>query len=151
MKQISILLLFIIALSCKEENKKIDVKDIKKSIVTNFLKDVKSLENNTLKNPVKQFKKEAKTSVREIIKINKDNIIAALKKAEKFKYAVVIVEDHTIVKITNLENCKPSGSWSACMPKGEGYIKKGVLVYQNNYINNVIGLPDNQERLLYLF
>ena len=37
------------------------------------------------------------------------------------------------------------------MPKVSGYIKKGELQYQNDFMNNVIGLPDNQERYMYLF
>jgi hypothetical protein len=37
------------------------------------------------------------------------------------------------------------------MPKCEGYIKKGKLNYKSNYMNNIIGIPDNQERVAYFF
>jgi len=37
------------------------------------------------------------------------------------------------------------------MPHAEGYIKKGGLTYKKDYINNIIGLPDAQERTMYLF
>ncbi|WP_034060465.1 hypothetical protein [Lacinutrix jangbogonensis] len=167
MKKISILLIFIIALSCKKETKPVKTKVETKTTQTTipkskekttvkittivFLKDVKSLEKDTSKNPIENFKKRASGSVKRVIKINKNNIEASLIKAKDYKYAVITVGDYTILKITDLDNCKPSGSWKACMPKGEGYIKKGKLIYQNDYINNIIGLPDNKERLLYLF
>ena len=166
MKKISILLILVLAFSCKNENKTVEVEKVnetktstKRSVTkveTNitaipFLKDVKNLEKDTSKNPIETFKKDVESSVKEVIKINKDNIKEALLKAKDYKYAVIIVEDHTIIKITDLSNCKPSGSWSACMPNGEGYIKKGELQYKNDYINNIIGLPDDKERLLYLF
>ena len=82
--------------------------------------------------------------------VNKDNIKDALAKAKDFKNVVITVDNHTIVKL-DVNDCKPSSAWSACMPKAEGYIKKGDLVYQNDYANNIIGLPDGQERLLFLF
>ena len=37
------------------------------------------------------------------------------------------------------------------MPKAEGYIKKGSLNYNNDFANNIIGVPDNQKRIMYLF
>jgi hypothetical protein len=37
------------------------------------------------------------------------------------------------------------------MPRAAGYVKKGDLVYMNDYVNNVIGAPDAQKRMLYLF
>ncbi|WP_055447318.1 hypothetical protein [Lacinutrix mariniflava] len=166
MKQISILLIIIMALNCKNETKPVAIektvttetsipKPIEK-VVTNtasipFLEDVRSIEKETSKNPIEAFKKDANSIAKEVIKINKDNIKESLIKAKDYKYAIIIVEDHTIIKITDLNNCKPSGAWSACMPNGEGYIKKGDLEYKNDYINNIIGLPDSKERLLYLF
>ena len=169
MKHITIVLLCIIALSCKEEKKQIAtpkntktetttsnqkkiklVQTVDKTVNIAFLENIKSLKNDTSRNPIATFKTEASTSAKEIISLNKANISAALDKAKNFKYAVITVEDHTIVKL-DLHDCKPSGSWSACMPKAEGYIKKGELIYQNDYANNIIGLPGRQDCQLYLF
>lgn len=166
MKKISILLILVLAFNCKNENKTVEIEKVNatkistqhsvENVETNitsipFLEDVKNLENDTSKNPIQDFKKSIENSVKEVINVNKNNIKESLIKAKDYKYAVIIVEDHTIIKITDLSNCKPSGSWNACMPIGEGYIKKGELQYQNDYINNIIGLPDDKERLLYLF
>lgn len=38
------------------------------------------------------------------------------------------------------------------MPFGNGYVKKKLkLSYIEDYINYIIGLPDNQRRILFLF
>jgi hypothetical protein len=37
------------------------------------------------------------------------------------------------------------------MPYVEGYVKKGELQPKADYANNIIGLPDTQERIMYLF
>lgn len=116
-----------------------------------FLRDVKSLEKDKSINPIESFKKEASKTAKKVIKINKSNIAKSLDKIEDYNYAVITVGDYTIIKITNLEDCKTSGAWKTCMPMAEGYIKKGELRYQNDYLNNIIGLPDTQERLLFLF
>ena len=115
-----------------------------------FLKDIKSLEKDKSANPIEAFKTKATNIATEVVKLNKDNIKDALAKAKDFKNVVITVDNHTIVKL-DVNDCKPSSAWSACMPKAEGYIKKGDLVYQNDYANNIIGLPDGQERLLFLF
>ena len=37
------------------------------------------------------------------------------------------------------------------MPYAEGYIQKGKLIPQSDYINNIIGRPDLQQRVMFLF
>lgn len=164
MKNLAILFICVLALSCKEDSKQPETKtttqtettDTKENKVESntstiaFLEDIKNLAKDTSSNPIENFKDAAKTSAIEIITLNKDNINDALTKAKNAKHAVITVKDHTIVKL-NLDDCKTSGAWAVCMPKAEGYIKKGDLIYQNDYANNIIGLPDSQERLLYLF
>ncbi|WP_282070257.1 hypothetical protein [Olleya namhaensis] len=166
MKRITMALICILILGCKEDPKakKLDnnsktettnntVKTAKKSTNTTsiaFLENIKNLEKDTSNNPIDSFKKEATPIAKKVINITKTNIKDALTTAKNYKHAVITVEDHTIVTL-DLEDCKPSGAWGACMPKAEGYIKKGTLQYQNDYANNIIGLPDGQERLLFLF
>lgn len=167
MKHLAYLLILVLAFSCKDNQKeKVDTKvesttytenttqNTKKDVETTtdlpFLIDIKSLEKDTSANPIETFKTKATNVETEVIKLNKDNIKDALTKAKDFKNVVITVDNHTIVKL-DINDCKPSGAWSTCMPKAEGYIKKGGLVYQNDYANNIIGLPDNQERLMFLF
>ena len=161
MKHLAYVLILVLAFSCKDNQKeKVDTKvesttqntekDTETTADLPFLKDIKSLEKDTSANPIEAFKTKATNLATEVVKLNKDNIKDALTKAKDFKNVVITVDNHTIVKL-DVNDCKPSGAWSACMPKAEGYIKKGDLAYQNDYANNIIGLPDGQERLLFLF
>jgi hypothetical protein len=86
------------------------------------------------------------------IVITKDNIGSVLAEAKNYKTSFIIVGKHTIVKITDLNNCTQSNAWATCMPKGVGYIQKGGdLINEEDYINNIIGIPDSQKRTLFLF
>jgi len=138
-----LMLLFIVACSPKPAESDTE-------LVNNFLNDVTSLEAEK-KNPIESFIKGAEGKASKAISFNKSNVEAMLEVASTYKYAVITVGNHTIVKITDLKDCKASGSWGACMPFAEGYIKKGELVAQEGYINNIIGMPDEQERKLFLF
>lgn len=123
------------------------------AIVTSFLTDISSLEDNNAKgaNPIADFIAEAKQTADKSGNLTKDNINELLVSAKDYKYCVITTGDHTIVKITDLEDCKQSGSWGACIPFAKGYIKKGDLEKQADYMNNIIGRPDNQERLIFFF
>ena len=83
--------------------------------------------------------------------MDKNNIETVLTEAKTYKNCVIITGNHTIVKILDFDDCKQSSSWGYCMPTAEGYIKKGELVSQEDYINNIIGRPDAQKRTVYLF
>ncbi len=120
-------------------------------MVTNFLSDVSSLENDASKDQVADFTKYAMQQADKKVSMNKDNIKEVLADGNNYKYMVIVVGNHTIVKIDDLANCKDSGSWGACMPYGTGYIKKGALVAKEDYINNIIGRADDQERMVFLF
>lgn len=120
------------------------------ALVKNFLNDVSSLEVEK-KNPIESFINGAESEATKIVTFTKNNAEDALKEAANYKHQVITVGNHTIVKINDLENCKASGSWGACMPYAKGFIKKGDLVAQEDYINNIIGMPDDQERKLFLF
>ena len=101
--------------------------------------------------PVASVDAIAKKHAAKTISLTKENIAASLNEAKQFKYGILIVGSHTFVKIEDFTKCYTSGSWGACMPYGKGYIKKGALVAQNDYINNIIGRTDSQVRTLYLF
>ena len=121
------------------------------NVVSNFLSEVKSLESDTNINPIIAFKELADEISDTKMVISKKNIKKVLIKSKKYSNCVIITGNHTIVKIISFDNCQPSGSWKACMPLVEGYIKKGKLNYKKDFMNNVIGTPDKQERVAYFF
>ena len=121
------------------------------NVVSNFLSEVKSLESDTNINPIIAFKELADEISDTKMVISKKNIKKVLIKSKKYSNCVIITGNHTIVKIISFDNCQPSGSWKACMPLVEGYIKKGKLNYKKDFMNNVIGAPDKEERVAYFF
>jgi hypothetical protein len=121
------------------------------NVVYNFLSEVKSLESDTNINPIIAFKELAEEISDTKMVVSKKNIKKVLIKSKKYSNCVIITGNHTIIKIISFDNCQPSGSWEACMPLVEGYIKKGKLNYKKDFMNNVIGAPDKQERVAYFF
>jgi hypothetical protein len=121
------------------------------NIVSKFLSDVKSLESDTNTNPIVAFKDLAEEIAEDKIVVSKKNIKKVLIKSKEYSNCIIVTGNHTIVKIISFDNCQQSGSWKACMPTVEGYIKKGKLNYKKDFLNNVIGIPDKQERVAYFF
>ena len=121
------------------------------NIVTEFLRDISTLENDTNKRPIDNFKTLANEIADEKIVFSADNIKEILVKARDFSSCVIVTANHTIVKIDDLDDCQQSGSWKACMPMCSGYIKRGKLNSKTDYMNNVIGRPDEQERVAFFF
>jgi len=120
-------------------------------VVKNYIEKPSSITSPDIKQPIEDFKKEADKMEATKIEFNKENFKDVIKKASDFKTVVIVVEDHTIVKVTDFTNCSESGSWGACMPFGQGYIKKGKMNYEEGYINFIIGKPDTQKRTAYFF
>lgn len=120
-------------------------------IVHNFLTDVSSLEKSGVANPITAFQQVAQTQADKVITLTKENIQEVLDLASSYKNCVITTDDHTIIKITDLNNCTQSGTWGACMPFVKGYIKKGDLQPQQDYMNNVIGTSETQTRKAYFF
>ncbi len=143
-----IVLLCIIACNSKQGGESTEANP---AVVNNFLADVESFEDIEDKTPITYFEEQAKQMATEVIDFSDDNIADVLETAKSYAHCVIIVEDHTIIKIEDIEDCKQSGSWGACMPIAKGYIKRGDLDYQEDYINNIIGTPDSQTRTAFMF
>lgn len=156
-KIVIILLLTNFIFGCKSEKKENHkpstqkLKNQNSSLVTDFLNDITNLESSDSKTVIADFKNAVTTLAVDEIAFTKENIQSILDLAKKRKHCVIITGNHTIVKIKDINDCKPSGSWSACMPSSVGYVKKGTLKKQDNYLNYIIGTPDNQERIAYFF
>lgn len=150
-----LLILFLtgfIMVKCDNETNLNNVESvIENNTVTHFLVDVKSLESDTNINPIVAFKNLADGIANDKIVFTKENIKEVLINSRDYTSCVIVTANHTIVKIESLDDCQQSGSWKACMPKCKGYIKKGVLNFKEDYMNNIIGIPDNQERVAYFF
>ncbi|MFY0671982.1 MAG: hypothetical protein JXQ87_01175 [Bacteroidia bacterium] len=121
------------------------------NIVTAFLKNVRSLEDVENGNPIIAFSEQASTIADATFSLDKGGAEDLFETAKNYTHCVIVVEDHTIVKIDDFDDCQQSGSWGACMPMGNGYIKHGNLDSEKDYINNIIGTPDGKERKVYLF
>lgn len=147
LSQLTALLIMIVLISCGKEKNSSTTTNSK---ISSYLTNIKKLEDITV-SPIKTITTLAEESASKSISLEKSSIKESLLKVQDYKHALIIVENHTVVKIINLKDCKQSGSWGACMPMGEGYIKKGNLNHKKDYLNNIIGLPDNQDRTLYLF
>jgi len=119
-----------------------------------FLGNVITLDKQTanLQEPIETVAELASEKAAKTIELTAENIEQALATAKSYKTALIIVGVHTIVKITDFADCVQSGAWKTCMPAGAGFIQKnGVLHKKEGYINFIIGIPDGQKRVLYLF
>ena len=143
MKLLTIIISLTLLISCNE-NKVNNNKSL-------LIEDITILNDTKYKTPIKTFNEYASLNADKKIRLKKENINSALENIKEFNYAAIVVENHTVVKIIDYKDCKQSGAWNACMPKVEGYIKKGTLNYKKDYANNIIGVPDNQKRIMYLF
>jgi hypothetical protein len=128
--------------------------ETKSDLLKSFLSEVITIESSDLSahEPITRVAALAAQKAAKQITLAKENIAEALADAKTHKHAIIIVENHTIVKITDLDDCSQSGAWGACMPAGTGYIQRsGQLNEKEGYINNIIGIPDSQQRTMYLF
>lgn len=150
MKKNSFLLLcivmVIIGFSCTSNNKPGKLKG--------FVSDAVQLDPElfTGSEPISQIAAKLGESADKTMVINKSNITEVLEEAKNYGKVFIVVENHSIVKITDFNDCQKSTAWGACMPKGASLIQKsGNFEKESDYINNLIGKPDNQIRKIYLF
>jgi hypothetical protein len=102
--------------------------------------------------PISQLAKVAAEKADKIISLNKTNMAESLNEARKYSKVLIIVGTHTLIKIKDFDDCQKSTAWDACMPKGVCLTQKGGdFEKETDYINNLIGLPDGQNRTMFLF
>lgn len=126
----------------------------KSEILSNFLNDILTIEaaNLTSSEPIAGLAALAAEQSVKSMELTKENVEDALKQAAGYAHSIIIVGAHTVVRITDLNDCRRSGAWAACMPMGRGYVQKaGILHQKQDYINNIIGIPDQQTRTIYFF
>lgn len=140
------LLVFLAMVGCN--NQKATPAD--NEVVDQYLEDVSAIEG--MDDPIEAFARGAGESAAEQMQLTVNNVSSFIDKGKTHARTVIIVEDHTIVTITSFDDCEYSKSWDTCMPRGKGYIKKsGELIDQDDYINKIIGLPENNNQVVYFF
>ncbi|MBS2097396.1 hypothetical protein [Carboxylicivirga linearis] len=83
--------------------------------------------------------------------LNKENATSVFDLAKNYNYCIISVERHTVVLVDGWNDCIQSGSWNYCMPKGKGFIQRsGEMTEKEDYINNIIGMPNSQRRTVFL-
>lgn len=151
MKKIIYLVICAFFVSCVQDKKVNETENHTNSIATDFINDISSLESVKGADCITQLKESAENSASKEMTLSKENIEEYYDLISSGAKGLIIVENHTAVVIDNVQDCKNSGSWGACMPMGIGYIKRGNLEEQEDYINNIIGTPDSQKRVGFVF
>jgi len=147
MKQLTSLLIICLftIFSAQSQTKDMEIKELTAA----FLKvNEGDLNPNT---PISSLNKLALNQAAKSITLTKDNIVSSLNEAKNYKWCIITVGTHTIVKISDLNKTITSGSWGCKMPYGVGYVQKGSMNKKEDFINNIIGIPDTQRRMMFLF
>ena len=147
MKKFIIILLFACSLSSQAQDTKI-------AILKQFVSDVIAIDAKTLNQqlPIISINEIAQEKADKAIEINRESISKSLLEAKNYKHCLISVDGHTIVRVISFTDSSPSGAWRASMPLCKGYVQKsGVLYEKKDYLKNLIGRPDSQVRMMYLF
>jgi len=147
MKKFIIILLVVSGLSSQAQNTKIIV-------LKQFLSDIIKVDAKVLnkQQPIISINEIAQAEAEKAITINRESIGSALLEAKNYKYCLISVDAHTLVRVVSFKDSSPSGAWRTAMPLCKGYIQRsGVLHEKKDYLKNLIGRPDSQVRTMYLF
>jgi len=147
MKKFIIILLIVSGLSSQAQNTKIIV-------LKQFLSDIIKVDAMKLnkQQPIISINQIAQEKAEKAITINRESIGSALLEAKNYKYCLISVDSHTLLRVISFKDNSPSGAWRTAMPLCKGYIQRsGVLHEKKDYLKNLIGRPDSQIRTMYLF
>lgn len=127
--------------------------EAKAETLTGFVDEIIAIDATTmdLNKPIVSLIEAAKSQAQRSILLTKGNFSKSIEDAKQYKHALIFVGKHTIVKITDFDKTQKSTSWACAVPYGTGYIQNDGLDRKSDYINQIIGVPDNQTRWLFLF
>jgi hypothetical protein len=125
----------------------------KTDTLSDFVGDAFTIEKDNVNEtePIMSILAVAKQQASKTILLKKENARAAFTEAQKHKNVFIVVGHHTIVKITDFTDCQKSTSWAAEMPYGVALVQNKGLNETSDYVNQIIGKPDNQTRWLLMF
>ena len=147
MKNLIIILLVACSLSSHAQN-------TKTAVLKQFISDIFTLDDSKLnqQQPIISINEIAQTKASKTFEIDRESISKALIEAKNYKHCLIIVDGHTLIRVVNFKDNSPSGAWHTAMPLSKAYIQKaGVLHEKKDYLKNLIGRPDSQVRMMYLF
>ncbi len=131
----------------------LQAQDNKAELVKGLISDVIKVEPGDLneQSPISSINKLVFAQAEKTISLTKENIEKSIQEAKSYKSCIITVGIHTIVLVSDINNTTFSGSWDCRMPYGKGYVQKGAMNFKEDYINNIIGVPDSQRRMMFLF
>ncbi|MBK3516622.1 hypothetical protein [Carboxylicivirga marina] len=118
-----------------------------------FLGDVISFEDVKLdpNRPMTKIRQLASVQADTLYVLTPANANEVFKTATVYQHCIVFTGSHTIARVTDFEKTLASGSWKTKMPYAEGFIQRGDMSKKNDYLNNIIGMPSDQKRVVFLF
>ncbi len=131
----------------------VNAQQTKDAVIIELIGDVLTVNSGEISpySPISSFNKLAGAKADKSIILTKENIQESLNEAQNYGSCFITVGTHTIVRVTNFKASVKSGSWGVNMPYGKGFVQKGDLTTKEGYINNIIGTPDSQRRIMFLF
>jgi len=125
----------------------------KMDTLSDFIGDAFAVDNEKVneREPIMSILAVAKQQASKTVLLKKENARAALAEAQKHKNVFIVVGHHTIVKITDFTDRQKSTSWATEMPFGVALVQNKGLNETSDYVNQIIGKPDNQTRWLLMF
>ncbi|BAX79954.1 hypothetical protein [Labilibaculum antarcticum] len=132
----------------------LSAQNTKVEVLKEFLKGTIQLDTGDVdvRQPIFSINKLASKKADKAIDLTKENVAEVLAEAKNYSTCIITVGVHTLVKVTDFEDCSPSGAWGVCMPMGKGYIQKGGNLNEaHDYLKNIIGRPGSQEIKVFLF
>lgn len=149
MRGLMVIWVMILLIGCKNDTRKIDNN---KQLVKNFLAQPNSIRITTHQNPIAEFNAISRKMAHDYAIMQKSTTDSLLKMSALYRHTVIVIEDHTILKLIEPDSCMPSNAWKACMPKGIGFKRtENKLVPQKGFLQYIIGNPDSKRRIIYFF
>lgn len=147
MKKFIIVLLVAFSLPSQAQN-------TKTAILEQFISDIITIDGESLdqQQPIITINEIAQAKADKAIEITRESIGRSLLEAKRFKHCLISIDGHTLIRVMNFKDNSPSGAWHTAMPFCKGYIQRSGLLYEKeDYLKNIIGRPDSQVRMMYLF
>lgn len=127
------------------------LEEVELSYIDILLNDFDKFKTVPADQPIQAFQDEADLGASMVIKLTHENMEFTIEKARQYAHCVITCGNHTIAVLDDLDDCQESNAWKTCMPSANAYIKKGDMTKTHDYLNNIIGIQDDELRIVYFF